>query len=132
MSRTLIALPFLTLLPVALAAAVAHGEPDPATPALLRAAPPRPASAESARTHTAVASTAPRDTALAARMRAALSTKQPARRAHETPEAGQARKPSREVTWVCGEWVELWQGHGKGRTCEWRPATPEATGAVAD
>ncbi|HEX2731743.1 MAG TPA: hypothetical protein VHM70_09065 [Polyangiaceae bacterium] len=25
-----------------------------------------------------------------------------------------------DKTWRCGPWEELWQGHGAGRTCEWR------------
>jgi hypothetical protein len=30
-----------------------------------------------------------------------------------------APKPAAK-RWVCGEWEELWQGRGQGRTCEWR------------
>lgn len=31
-----------------------------------------------------------------------------------------AGKPA--LVWVCEEWVELWQGSGRARNCEWRPA----------
>jgi hypothetical protein len=37
-------------------------------------------------------------------------------------DADTASKPA--LVWVCEEWVELWQGSGRARTCEWRPAAP--------
>lgn len=53
----------------------------------------------------------------------------------EIVDVGAARKPKRSVKpspksepapevkpkqWVCSGWEDLWQGSGKGRTCEWR------------
>src|SRR5690606_16805620 len=59
---------------------------------------------------------------LARRMSAALLGEIPVQR----PKAAPAPRPQR-VRWVCGEWTELWQGSGRGRTCEWREEPVRAT-----
>lgn len=64
---------------------------------------------------------------LAARVRAALAGKK--ERANDRPAPSPIRREpaaGTERRWRCGDWVELWQGSGKGRTCEWRsiPARP--------
>lgn len=47
---------------------------------------------------------------------AKFPSKRPVRKTQESKPA-----PAQErAEWRCGAWVELWQGSGRGRTCEWR------------
>lgn len=61
---------------------------------------------------------------LVERMRAALlgnntQPRSPSKRMRRP--ASRDTKPSRDTKrWSCGDWEELWQGHGQARSCEWR------------
>ncbi len=36
------------------------------------------------------------------------------------PRASTAEPDEKALRWVCGNWQQLWQGHGRAKTCEWR------------
>lgn len=55
---------------------------------------------------------------LADAVAASLGRPVPAAHAAKHTTAKVAPKPAK--AWTCGAWVELWQGSGSGRTCEWR------------
>lgn len=66
------------------------------------------------------------ETDLASRVSAALlGVPKPARR------RSAAAPAKRGTRWVCGAWTELWQGSGRGRSCEWREAPASVRDARA-
>jgi hypothetical protein len=122
MSRTLIIAPLTLLVPVALAASLAHSDPEfvPAPVPDVAA----PVSAALAADVAPSSAGTPRNPELEARVRAALSGKSRGRQRARAPFVAKRSEASPALTWTCGAWVELRQGSGKGRSCEWRPVSP--------